>query len=212
MSGRGTSSAMQTAAAAGTVFPVLLWYGDFTSGAVRVCTHTHDIVHGGNTFTALGALVGVEEIKETGAVEATGATFRMSGVPSEMITKALEAGYRRRQCSLYFGFLDAAAGSLIADPVEFRFLMDQMTINDSGETADVVISAESRLVDLQRARELRQTDESQKSIFAGDTFFQYVPSLQSKDLVVGGSSGGTLRSYAAVGSSSVDSTYRGELL
>jgi len=187
---RGLSSDMQTALAAGTLFPVLLWYGDFSSGAVRVCTHTQDVVFGGNTFTGLGTIIGIDEIRETGRVEATGAVFRMNGVPSMLVVKALEAEYRRRRCSLYFGLLSSASGTLIADPIEFRYLMDQMTINDSGESAEILISAESRLVDLQRARELRHTDECQQSLFPGDRFFEYVPGLADKELVIGGGTTG----------------------
>lgn len=183
---RDLSTDMLAAVEASTVMPVLLWYGDFASGAVRVCTHTQDISYGGNTFTGLGNVIGMEEIRETGQVEATGAVFHLQNVPAAVLDKAIEAGYRRRRCSLYVGMLDLTTRALIADPVEFRYLMDVMTITEGADTFSIKLKVESRLVDLQRPRELRQTNECQQSIFPGDRFFEFVPRLQNVELVVGG--------------------------
>lgn len=174
-----------TESQAGTVRPVFFWYGDFSSGAVRVSSHTQDITWGGYTWTGLGTFIGMEELRESGGIEAIGATFHLNGVPSSVLTKALEAGYRRRQCSLYLGFLDSS-DALVADPTEWRYLMDRMPIRDAGNEARISVQAESRLVDLQRPREVRMTDEAQRALFAGDVAFEYIVGLQTKEITVGG--------------------------
>jgi len=199
---RDLTTAALNAASAATVRPVALWYGDFASGAVRVTSYIRDITWGGHTWTALGQLVGFEEIRETGTVYATGAVFTLNGVPSSLVTKALEAGYRRRRCSLYLAFLDDS-GAVIADPIEWRYLMDRMTIADNGTDARITVRAESRLVDLQRAREIRHTDQGQQAVFAGDRFFEYVPGLANREIVVGGTVVGT-RPAGSPGNSPVD--------
>lgn len=182
---RGIGSANVTQAEASTVRPVFFWYGDFASGEVRVCTHTQSITWGGQTWTGLGTFIGMEELRESGGIEAIGATFHLNGVPSTVLTKALEAGYRRRRCSLYLGFLDAN-DALVANPTEWRYLMDRMPIRDSGDDARISVQAESRLVDLQRPREVRMTDEAQQALFSGDRAFEYIVGLQTKEITVGG--------------------------
>jgi hypothetical protein len=188
---RGLSASMQSAAAGGTVLPVLLWYGDFASGAVRVCSLPQSLSWCGYTWTGLGDLIDFEELRESGGTEAVGAVFTLNGVPSAMVTKALEAGYRRRRCSLYLALLDSSR-AVVADPIEWRFLMDRMSIEDAGETSRITVRAESRLADLQRARELRWTDEGQQAVFSGDRGFEYLAGLAGRELVIGGvATGGT---------------------
>ena len=63
--------------------------------------------------------------------------------------------------------------------------MDVMTIEDAGETASISLSAESRLIDLERARVRRFTDNDQQNQFSGDTSLRFVASLQDKEIAWG---------------------------
>lgn len=188
---RGLSSANQTAAAASTTYPVCFWYGDFASGAVRITDHHRDLIWGGYTWTALGQLVGVSEIKETAQAQANSVEFFLNGVDTGLLVKALEAGFRKRACVFYLGFLDAS-GALVDTPVAWPFLMDRMPIRRGGTTARITVIAESRLVDLQRSSELRLDDEQQQGRFAGDRGFQYVVGIQEAQVPVGGAIDGGL--------------------
>jgi hypothetical protein len=49
----------------------------------------------------------------------------------------------------------------------------------------VSISYESRLIDLERSRESRYTNEDQQRAFPGDRGFEFVPSLQDLSLTWG---------------------------
>jgi hypothetical protein len=188
---RGATTDFKNAAAAGNTYPALLGYFDFTGGIVRLWSGVGDLSWGGNTFTGAGNLVRVEPVQETSEVRANGLSFRLNGIPSAMITRILAEGYRGRACKLWLALFDASA-ALIADPVQlFSGRMDQCLLEETGDTVALTVAAESRLVDLQRARERRRTDEDQKSLFAGDRGFEYVAGLQDKEVVWGGGTSGT---------------------
>ena len=63
--------------------------------------------------------------------------------------------------------------------------MDVMTIDDNGETANISLTAESRLIDLERARERRYTSDDQKVRHPNDTGLDFVASLQEKEIAWG---------------------------
>jgi hypothetical protein len=63
--------------------------------------------------------------------------------------------------------------------------MDTMQITDAGETSQVRIACESRLIDLQRARERRFTDEDQQELYPGDLGLEYVAGLQEREIAWG---------------------------
>ena len=69
---------------------------------------------------------------------------------------------------------------MVADPyLVFDGRMDVMTIDDSGSTATVSLSVESRLIDLERPRLRRYTPEDQKTNFPNDTGMDFVPTIQN---------------------------------
>ena len=74
----------------------------------------------------------------------------------------------------------------MADPYAiFQGQMDLMTISDGGDTATIKLTAESRLIDLDRSRERRFTSEDQKIEFPDDKGLEYVDDLQDKEIVWG---------------------------
>ena len=196
---RGLSSAYKTAAAAGNVTPGLLGYFDFSGGIVRLWTGAGDLSWGGNTFTGAGDLVNVTPVQETNEVRANGLTFRLNGVPSAMITRTLAENYRGRACKLWLALFDSS-NAIIADPLLlFSGRMDQCLIEDTGDTCSINVTAESRLVDLQRPRERRRTDEDQQNLFASDLGLEFVAGLQDRELLWGGGTSQTSGVAAAGG-------------
>jgi hypothetical protein len=63
--------------------------------------------------------------------------------------------------------------------------MDVMGIEDSGDTANINVTAESRLIDLERSRERRYTSEDQKINYPNDKGLEFIADLQDKELVWG---------------------------
>lgn len=190
---RNASTNFKAAAAAGTLYPALLAYFDFSGGAVRLWNGVGDLSWGGNTFTGAGDLCGVDAVRESAEVRANGLNFRLNGIPSAMVTRILAEGYRGRSCKLWLALFDSlVATSPIADPLLlFSGRMDQCNLEDDGTSASIVVAAESRLVDLQRPRERRRTDGDQQGLFSGDLGMEYVPGLQDRELLWGAGSSGT---------------------
>jgi len=78
------------------------------------------------------------------------------------------------------------ADELIADPITlFQGRMDQMQAKENGDTATIALTLESNLIDLNKARERRYTDQDQKSDYPSDLFFEYVTGLQNKSITWG---------------------------
>lgn len=179
---RDLTSGMVTAITAKTVTPVLLAYFDFSSGAVRVWSGIGDIVWGGNTYSGVGNFGGVSDIAETQDNSAQGAMFTLNGIPSSLIYTALTEHYQGRAAKLWLGVMDSTM-ALIADPyLLFGGRMDVMTSTDSGETASLTLAVENRLIDLNRSRERRYTDEDQKIDYPADTGLRYIAGLQDKTI------------------------------
>lgn len=183
---RAISSAMQAAVAAGTVAPALFCFLDLVSGPVRVWTGVGDYVLDGHTFTGIGTLGGVEPIKETKKVSANGISLTLSGIPEAVVSMVLSERYRGRPVTLWLALFSPTDGSLIASPtILFGGLCDTMALSDSGDTSTLTITCESRLIDLQRTRIRRYTDEDQKAAFPGDRGLEFVAGLQNKEVLWG---------------------------
>ena len=63
--------------------------------------------------------------------------------------------------------------------------MDTMGIEDTGDTANISLTAESRLIDLERSRERRYTSEDQKIDYPNDKGLEFIADLQDKEIVWG---------------------------
>ena len=186
---RGLSAGFITAADAGTVYPALLASFDFSGGQVNVWSGTGNLSWNSLTFAGVGDFSGISAIEETGETRANGLSFRLNGIPSSLVSTILTENYRNRTCTVYLGlFASLTATSPITAPATmFVGRMDQAFMEDDGNTASINLTAESRLVDLQRTRERRYTDEDQQAAYSGDVGFEYVAGLQDKDLLWGAS-------------------------
>ena len=69
--------------------------------------------------------------------------------------------------------------------------MDVMSINDDGQEASIIMSAENRLVDFRRPREVRYTHEEQQNLYPpgpgtpGDLGLEFVNAIQEKQVYWG---------------------------
>jgi hypothetical protein len=112
-------------------------------------------------------------------------------VPSALIAVALTENYQGKACSVLFGALDAS-GVLVASPITiFAGRMDVMAINDDGRTSTIGLSAENKLVDFRRPREVRYTHEEQQNLYPpgpgtpGDLGLEFVNAIQEKQIYWG---------------------------
>ena len=59
--------------------------------------------------------------------------------------------------------------------------MDVMTLQETGDSCTISLTAESRLIDLERPRVRRYTKEDQKLIDSDDTGLNKINALQDKN-------------------------------
>lgn len=75
---------------------------------------------------------------------------------------------------------------IIADPtLVFSGRLDVPQIADAGDSCTITISYENKLVDLTVPREWRYTHESQRALHPSDRGFEYVTSIQDKEITWG---------------------------
>ena len=181
---RNLTSAVQTQLAASELEPFLAVKLNFDSGDLRLWTGYGDITVDGETYTGGGHLLNISQIEETVEIAARGMTMSLNGVDSSLISLALSENYQTRSAKVYLGVL--SSGSVVASPYQlFDGRMDVLTIDDSGETATITLTAESRLIDLERPRLRRYTAEDQKLKHPNDTGLDFVASLQEKEIAWG---------------------------
>ena len=160
------------------------------------------VLEDGTQWFGLGQMLSISSIEETSEISVKGATLTLSGVPSEVLSLALSEPYQGRVCNIYFGTF--VQGSILQESASYILLqdgsrinledqsktfselfsgyMDQMNIEESGETSTIQLLVENKLVDLERARVARFTSGYQKSIYAGDLGFDFVEDLQDKQI------------------------------
>jgi hypothetical protein len=171
---------------AGTVQPIIMTVAEFDSETLRFWNGIGSFSYGGDTYTGAGVLLKVTEVTETQNVEARGASFELSGIPTALIAVALAEDYQDRPITQTFAALDITDGSVIADPFQFfSGFADVMSIEEGGKYSTIKLTAENDLIILARVNERRRTPEDQKLLYADDTFFDQVASLQSMDIVWG---------------------------
>ena len=181
---RDLTTAVQNQLSADELQPFFAVKLNFDSGAVKLWTGYGEITVASETYTGGGQLLDISPIEETVEVAARGASIALNGIDSSLINLALTENYQTRSAKIFFGVL--SSGAVVADPYQlFDGRMDVMSIDDNGETASIVMTAESRLIDLERPKLRRYTSEDQKLTHPNDTGFDFVASLQEKEIAWG---------------------------
>jgi hypothetical protein len=207
---RDLATALSTELQASTLHPILLCEFLFDGGAIRLWNGLGDLEvptgallledesgfltqEDGSlilledstsvTYTGAGTLLNISEYKETSRMEAQGFTFTLSGIASSILSIALSEPYQGRKCNVYLAALDTATGVLLPSPyLLFSGLMDTMQISEGGDTCNVSISAENKMLILKRAKERRYTAESQKAKYPNDKGFDFVVSTSERKI------------------------------
>jgi hypothetical protein len=176
---------MLTQISAQKLSPILLCEMDFLSGTTRLWNGVGSITWGGQTYTGAGQFGSVSPVEESTDISAKGITLSLNGIPSDIIAIALLDDYQGRAAKVWLGALNSS-GAIVTDPIQiFGGRMDVMSISDSGDTGSISLTAENRLIDLNRARERRFTDEDQQIDFPGDKGFEFVAGIQDKPIYWG---------------------------
>lgn len=166
------------------VSPAFFISMEFADGDLNLWTGYNEFDWNGQTFTGTGLMLGLDKVEEAADLRAVGITFTLSGVPAALRSLALDAAgnIQGGMVTVWLGCLWRPY-ELVAEPYQiFKGRMDTMTVRDTGATCTIQLSAESVLIDLERPRVRYYTPEDLALDYPGDTFFNYVVSLQDKQL------------------------------
>ena len=170
---RTIPAAIVTALSQKEVSPFYALEMNFDTAPVRLWTGFGDRTIDGETYLGAGGLLAIQGIEEIADLSAKGVTVSLSGISSGIISLALQEPYQGREARVLFGVVGVGG------------IMDVMTIQHSGDKANVELSIESKLIALQRANIRRYTSESQKLRFNNDSFFNFVEKMVDKELIWG---------------------------
>jgi len=137
----------------------------------------------GETFTGVGWLGKIETIPQTTEIQAQSVVLSLSGIPSALLAEAIGQVRITGTATVWLGFFNPATDALIADPVQvFSGSLDVPTVEDSGETGMISITAENTLLSLNLAPNRQFEDCDQQIYFPGDLGFSFVDSLPNMAL------------------------------
>jgi len=183
---RSISDDSKTAVASDVVYPIYLVYLETgTAGEeIYLSSTPYDIEYNGNTFLGVGTLGKIGDITEGSEIQSYNLNLTLSGIPNSIIFEAFETTMQNKVCKVWMGLLNSA-GVFDGNPVlMFSGKTDTMEI-ELGETATITLSAESRLVDWERARTSLYTDASQKKNWPSDKGFEFVEATSEAEIIWG---------------------------
>lgn len=178
------SSATLAALASGHVAIVRLVHMAFSSGAVALNVSNWDLLWLGVTYKGAYGLGAVSQINDKPG-EVQGITLKLSAGDPARIALALDAAdiVQGTVVTLRTAIIETASYTILDAPIDWVGKCDTMAISESGTTAEVGVTAESRAVDLLRGNPSTYTDADQQALFAGDRAFEYVVSQSDKPII-----------------------------
>lgn len=181
---RDIAAAVEAAAEDSNVRPYLLVHLDYESGAVRIASTPFDITFDGDSYLGVGRLGSISAIQEGPEMKSYGISMQLSGIPTSYMTEMRQERFQDRACRIWLGFLDAGHRPIGTPAQLFGGRMDVVSF-EVGETITATLTAESRLVDWERPRTRRYTDQDQQQAFAGDKGLEFVQATTEMELVWG---------------------------
>jgi len=182
---RVLSSNMATEFASDTLSPIVLVKFDFDTLPLYLWSGVGDLDWDSETWTGAGNLMSFGSLEETTEVRAIGTSITLNGLNQSVISAALTEDYQGRTATIWLGAMDES-GNVVSDPVIiFGGRMDVMTIEEGAEDVSINITVENRLIDFERTKIRRYTDQDQKIDYPNDKGFEFVAAIQEKEIVWG---------------------------
>lgn len=189
---RTVNASNLTETQASKLIPAMFLQIEFTGGFLYIWTGVGTVTWGGNDYVGTGHFLELTSVTETAEIKAAGITASLTGIPSSLLSAVLGESRQGKTVKMYLGFFNSSLALVATPELVFDGRLDVPVIQESGDTATITISAESRLIDLERVKVRRYTDRDQQNRYSGDLGLQYVESLQTKKLLwgAGGNGGG----------------------
>ena len=163
---------------AATCRPIIFCEIDTLGGTVYLWNGYGIFPWNGQLWVGGGDFVQMGSVTEQNKVVATGCALELSGVDLALVAVTLEDLQRYRPVKLWLGAIDDTF-NLVSSP--YLFLNGRTgtaSITQTGPTATITLSVESRLVAMRVPRWRRYTDVDQRLEHPGDAGFTFVDTIQ----------------------------------
>ena len=167
---------------------------EFDSGTLNLWSGIGDFTGSdGLTYTGAGELLNIENVDEDKELSSTNMTIGISGLSENIVTYATTEDYQNRPMTIKMFFFHPDTDDEIGNVILFKGRMDTLTVND-GDSFSVVISAENKLIDLTRPKNLFYTAETQNFLYSGDKGLEFVSKIREQTV-----NWGSLASWGGTG-------------
>lgn len=168
-----------TEATASKNYPALFYEGVFASATVRWWTGRGNITMLGNVYTGNGYFFGISDVDESLELRANPVDVVLSGVPSTVLSMVLTEARAGKSVKIYLAFLNSAGAIVSNTPYQlFKGMMDVPELTELAGGSLATLSAESRLIEIERSSELRYTHDCLKSLYPADKGAEFISGLQ----------------------------------
>jgi hypothetical protein len=179
---RNLSTEMQAVSTAEVVRPIMFVECEFDSGDINLWNGVGSLAYNGKNYIGAGNLLAVEPVSESTDLRANGTSVTLSGLNNTLVGLAKDEDYQGRALTVKLGAMDES-NDVIADPViMFSGFMDTMMLTDSGESSTITIDVENKLIQMDRARVRRFTDNDQRIDYPNDDGFSFVTKIQDREI------------------------------
>jgi hypothetical protein len=148
----------------------------------RLNTTAWNLEWGGETYVGAGAVGRIEEM-ESAPGEIKGLRFTINGVPSELLALALAEPVQGKAVTVSTAIFSNSSYLVLDVVPEWLGRLDTMTINEEGDKATIIVTAEHVGIDLLRSNALRYSHADQMRLYPGDRSFEYVSDQSDKPIV-----------------------------
>ena len=195
MSARGASVAVQAewiAVANAPAHLIELRLDAADGGTIWATDSYRTIVWNGNTYTALGHMLGFSGLSESAELRVADLSVQLSGVDQTMIATVLDANYIDRRFLIYQFFLDTS-DAVIASPVLIHDgRISEAAVQEDGEggASSVTLKSRDSFADFERLNGRHTNPLEQRYLFPNDASFDLLPQLagQNRQLIWGAAS------------------------
>ena len=173
MVGRGNTSAFDAEIIKNSIVPRMLVHAEFDAGDVYVWNGMGDIVWDGNTYLGAGQLLSISAVNESSEIRIESMEIQFQGITAAYKTLALSSVALKNKVTVSFALMDTNNAIITNPDIVFIGNMDEVVLKESGETATFSLIVQNELVETQKIKERRYTDEDQKSLYPTDTLLRH---------------------------------------
>lgn len=157
---------------------------EFPSGTIALNNSNYDLVYGGDTYRGAYGLGQVSAVSDK-AGDVGGMRLELLNFDPALVSVALDEAdeVQGSPIEIRTAVLDKTTHQIVDALLDWTGYADTMALGESGKTASVGVTAESKAVDLLRGNPLVNNDADQQSLVPGDRYFEYVVSQADQPVV-----------------------------